>query len=63
MILLYGGADQTCVPSKNCEMFIPRFKSAGGNIVVKKRNMYGHHPHGFEHEQIPEILKFFGATK
>ncbi len=63
VILLYGGADQTCVPSVNCELFIPRFKAAGGKIIVKKRALYGHHPHGFEHEQIPEILKFFGAVK
>ena len=63
MILLYGGADQTCLPSKNCEMFIPRFQAAGGNIRVKKRAFYGHHPHGFEHEEIGEILKFFGASK
>ncbi len=63
IILLYGGADRTCVPSINCEMFIPRFKAAGGDIIVKARGLYGHHPHGFEHEDIPQILKFFGAVK
>ncbi len=63
IILLYGGVDTTCVPSLNCEMFIPRFKAAGGNIVVKRRALYGHHPHGFEKGDIPQILKFFGAEK
>jgi len=63
VILLYGGADTTCVPSLNCEMFIPRFKEAGGKITVKKRALYGHHPHGFEAADIPEALRFFGAEK
>ena len=57
--LLYGGQDQTVNPKLNCEPFIDRFKAAGGTITVEKRWAYGHHPHGFEHEDLDKIAKFF----
>lgn len=47
VLLLYGGADDVVVPAGNCEIFIPRFKAAGGDITVFKRDKYKHHPHGF----------------
>ena len=60
VLLLYGGADTVVPPSKNCEIFIPRFKAAGGNIKVFKRDMYGHHPHGFQGaENVGAIVDFF----
>ncbi|MBR5549119.1 MAG: alpha/beta fold hydrolase [Kiritimatiellae bacterium] len=60
VLLLYGGADTVVPPSKNCEIFIPRFKAAGGNIKVFKRDMYGHHPHGFQGAaNIGAIVDFF----
>ena len=59
VILLYGGQDQTVDPKANCELFAERFKAAGGKIDVRKRGGYGHHPHGFEHGDIPQIVKFF----
>ena len=60
ILLLYGGADTVVPPDKNCELFIPRFKAAGGNIKVYKRDMYGHHPHGFQGAaNIGAIVDFF----
>ena len=60
VLLLYGGADTVVPPAKNCEIFIPRFKAAGGNIKVFKRDMYGHHPHGFQGAaNIGAIVDFF----
>lgn len=60
--LLYGGQDQTVSPALNCERFIPVFKNADGDIRVERRAMYGHHPHGFEHEDIFKIVNFFGEN-
>ena len=57
--LLYGGQDQTVNPSLNCERFVVAFKNAGGDIHVEKRGLYGHHPHGFEHEDVFKIVEFF----
>ena len=57
--LLYGGQDQTVNPKVNCERFVPAFKNAGGDIRVEKRGLYGHHPHGFEHGDIPRIIEYF----
>ncbi len=59
--LLYGGQDQTVNPSLNCEIFVKHFKAAGGKLTMDKRGLYGHHPHGFEHEDIGLIVKFFGG--
>lgn len=60
ILLLYGGADQTVDPARNCELFIPRFKAAGGRIEVKRRPYYGHHPHGVDITDVSEIADFFG---
>ena len=57
--LLYGGQDQTVNPKVNCELFAERFKAAGGMLKVDARSLYGHHPHGFEHGDIPRIVEFF----
>ncbi len=60
VLLLYGGDDVVVPPGQNCELFIPRFKAAGGNIKVFKRDMYGHHPHGFQGaENVGAIVDFF----
>ena len=59
IILLYGGQDQTVDPKTNSELFAERFKVAGGKIDIRKRDGYGHHPHGFEHEDIAQIIGFF----
>ena len=48
VLLAYGGADNVLDPKLNSEIFIPRFKAAGGEIKVVYRSAYGHHPHGFE---------------
>ena len=61
--LLYGGQDQTVNPVLNCERFVPAFKNAGGDIRVGKRSLYGHHPHGFEHEDVFKIVNFFKGTE
>ena len=57
--LLYGGHDQTVDPKSNCEPFVERFRKAGGEITVEKRELYGHHPHGFEAEDIGRIIAYF----
>ena len=58
ILLAYGGADNVLDPKLNTEVFVPRFKAAGGNIRVIYRKMYGHHPHGFE-ESDTTIPDFF----
>ena len=60
VLLAYGGQDQTVTPSLNCELFVPRFKAAGGSIDVRYRYFFGHHPHGFDPEDNP-IVSFFEA--
>ena len=59
VFLRYGAADTTCVPSRNAEPFAERLKAAGGVITVRKDNLYGHHPHGFEPAALGTILSFF----
>ena len=48
LLVLYGGADPVCPPDFNCEPFMERFRAAGGDLTVKKRGLYAHHPHGVE---------------
>ena len=59
VLLLYGGQDQTVPPALNCELFAERFKAAGGWIDVRKRGLYGHHPHGEDPGQTDVIANFF----
>lgn len=46
VLLLYGGKDKVVPPERNCELFLARFKAAGGRIRAVRRAAYGHHPHG-----------------
>lgn len=59
ILLLYGGQDQSVDPVKNCELFTERFKAAGGNIKVVKRDLFGHHPHGTDPDKTATITNFF----
>jgi pimeloyl-ACP methyl ester carboxylesterase len=60
VLLLYGGADTVVEPAGNCEIFIPRFKAAGGDITIFKRDDYRHHPHGFtDKADAGAIVDFF----
>ncbi len=60
VLLLYGAADTTVPPAGNCEIFIPRFQAAGGQIKVVKRDLYGHHPHGFQEPEMKgAVVDFF----
>ena len=60
ILLLYGGADKVVDPSENCEIFIERFRAAGGEITVFRRPTYGHHPHGFqEPDRRGSVVDFF----
>ena len=61
VLLVYGGADNLLEPQLNSEIFIPRFKAAGGDLKVVYRKAYGHHPHGFE-ESDTTIADFFSGT-
>ena len=58
LLLIYGASDDVVIPKYNCEMFIPRFKKAGGDIKVIRRGMYGHHPHGVDAGD-STIIEFF----
>ena len=58
ILLAYGGEDQTVPPKDNCEIFIPRFQAAGGKIDIKKRGLFGHHPHGFDPDKTAVIVDF-----
>lgn len=66
VLLLYGGQDQTVPPAKNCELFVPRFLAAGGNLANgirdgenRGRSAYGHHPHGLELDAQAKFVDFF----
>ena len=49
-----------CIPLVVTMLFaVTAFKNAGGDIRVEKRGLYGHHPHGFEHGDIPRIIEYF----
>ncbi len=62
ILLLYGGQDATVPPAKNCELFAERFQAAGGKIEIKKRNLFGHHPHGEDPDKTSGIVSFFEGT-
>lgn len=59
ILLLYGSEDQTVPPMLNSEVFIKKFIDAGGKINVRRRYLYGHHPHGEEPGRINVITGFF----
>ena len=59
ILLLYGGQDQTVDPKLNCELFIERFKAAGGKCTIVKRSLFGHHPHGLDPDKTKTITDFF----
>lgn len=61
VLLLYGGHDQTVPPAENCELFIERYKSAGGSPIVNHRRLFGHHPHGLDPDKTAQIVDFFLA--
>ncbi len=64
VLLLYGGADTVVPPAGNCELFISRFKAAGGDIQVIRRAEYGHHPHGFkEADKRGAVVDFFEGKR
>ena len=59
VLLLYGGQDVVVDPTRNCELFVSRFKAAGGKVEVVKRAMFGHHPHGLDPDKTGPIVDFF----
>ncbi|MBR1921929.1 MAG: alpha/beta fold hydrolase [Kiritimatiellae bacterium] len=63
VLLLYGGQDATVPPKGNCETFAGRFKAAGGDIKVKARPLYGHHPHGEDPDKTRTITDFFESGR
>ncbi len=62
ILLAYGGQDQTVPPKHNCELFVPRFKAAGGKIDVRQRWGFGHHPHGFDPSETHIVTDFFSGA-
>ena len=63
LLLLYGGQDQTVPPALNCEIFEKRFRQAGGEISVCRRDLFGHHPHGTDPDKTSCIVDFFNEDK
>ncbi len=61
VLLLFGGQDATVPPANNAEAFVARFRAAGGEITVDRRNLYGHHPHGLDPNKTSPIVDFFSA--
>ena len=61
VLLLYGAKDDVVPPTTNCELFAQRFKAAGGKIEVRRREAYGHHPHGFDKGHEREVVDFFNG--
>ena len=61
VFLLYGGKDTTVPPAKNSELFIARYKAAGGtNMKVVCRPENNHHPHGFtDKSDNGKVVDFF----
>ena len=47
----------------NAELFITRFKAAGGKIGVDKRGGFGHHPHGVDPNKTGKIVNFVMSEK
>ena len=62
IFLLYGARDQTVSPQLNCEAFTERFKAAGGNIKVKQRKLFDHHPQGEDPGKTKAIADFFAGS-
>ena len=58
VLLVYGGADTVVPPKPNCETFAERFKAAGGSIIVNRRSLFGHHPHGLDPDKTKQIVDF-----
>ena len=63
VLLLYGGKDTVVPPPLNAELFLTRFKAAGGRIDVDKRADFGHHPHGVDTNKTSKIVNFFMSEK
>lgn len=60
VMLLYGGQDLVVPPARNCEIFLPRFREAGGQVgYVENRPLFGHHPHGLDPDKTGPIVDFF----
>jgi len=59
MLILYGAKDTTVLPEKNCLKFAAAFEKAGGDLMIERRGMYGHHPHGVEPNEVQRIVNFF----
>lgn len=63
VLLLYGGQDRTIPPESNCELFLRRFRAAGGVAEVEKREEFGHHPHGVDPDKTSRIVRFLKGEK
>ena len=60
IFLLYGGKDRVVPPKRNCELFVERFRAAGGTISIERRDDFAHHPHGLEVDEQQRFVDFFG---
>ncbi len=63
ILLLYGRQDQTVPPDLNCEIFVRRFKAAGGTVQIERRECFGHHPHGKDPNKTESIVDFFSRAR
>ena len=59
LLILYGGKDTVVPPESNCMKFAVAFEKAGGNLMIERRGLYGHHPHGVEPNEVQRLVNFF----
>ena len=57
--LYKGDYEQMTVYSNNPPEIAEKFKAAGGNIDIRRRGLYGHHPHGEDPNKTSSIVSFF----
>ncbi|MBQ7190700.1 MAG: alpha/beta fold hydrolase [Kiritimatiellae bacterium] len=64
VLLVYGGQDQMIKPNENSRRFAAKYKAENsGEIEVRERPEYGHHPHGLEPGESGVITRFFLPRK
>lgn len=61
ILAVRSGQDQTVVPEYNIDLVEKALKTAGGNIEILRRDLYGHHPHGLDDPRylVDFILRYY----
>ncbi|MCQ2378034.1 MAG: alpha/beta hydrolase [Victivallaceae bacterium] len=63
VLAVRNGQDRTVPPETNLDVWVERFRAAGGFVTVIRRDFYGHHPHGMDDPQmlVDFILRHYPA--